>query len=182
MGKVAFLAAGVAVLLSGLPGCEVLLNVGGLTERGLDDAAVAADTSAASPVDGEALEGADAAEASADGPMTPTGPSDASGDEGPDRVADAGLSMVDSTPGDSTAAPEDTGAALDDAQSQDGGLDALDSAASTDGSSVTDGPVVADSQGATYRSCLAIFDAGPASASGTYSIAPGGTPIVVIAT
>ena len=57
MGKVAFLAAGVAVLLSGLPGCEVLLNVGGLTERGLDDAAVAADTSAASPVDGHGSNG-----------------------------------------------------------------------------------------------------------------------------
>jgi hypothetical protein len=179
MGKVAFLAACGAVLLSGLPGCEVLLNVGGLTERGLDDAAVAADTSANSSGDG-ALEGDDAAEASADGPMTPTGPGDASGDEGADRVADAMLSMMDSTPDDSNAAPEDTGAALDDARSQDGGLDAPDSAASTDGRSVTDGPVVdSDSQGATYRSCLAIFDAAPASSSGTYSIAPGGTPIEV---
>ena len=178
MGKLS-LAVGV-VLLSGLSACEGVLNVGGLTERPRDDAPAGSDAMAASLADGDALAAdADATSASADGPMTVTGPGDATEDEGPDGLAEATPSRLDSTLDDSTDAPDAPGTTLTDERGQDGGLDAPDSAPSADGAP-TDGPVVdSDSQAASYRSCLAILEATPASSSGTYLIAPGGTAVEV---
>jgi len=178
MGRVAFAFS--FVLLSGLPGCEVVLGVGGLTERGLDDAGGTRDGSAPGPYDGRALEqDADATATSADGPTTPSGSDDAAEDPGAVREGDATFSSLDSTLDDATAAPGDTGTALRDAPVQDGGLDAPDSAAAADGSP-TDGPVVdADAHGGSYVSCLGIHSATPTSSSGTYVISPSGTPIEV---
>ncbi len=181
MGKMAQSPAFRVVLLLGLPSCEAVLNVGGLTERRLDDAPVAVDATAA-PSDEDALPAdVDTTAAHADGSQILAGPDDVVEDDGPDRATDAVLSTPDSTLDDPTAALNDTSTALAEAPGtetpgQDGGLDA---SASADGN-LSDGPFVdSDSQGAPYLSCLAILEATPTSSSGTYLITPGGTPIEV---
>lgn len=175
MGKIARALSSGLVLLLGLAGCELALNVGGLTERSGDDA-VAGDATTESPADGESAEtDADAAgeEADAglvdvaeDAPLAP--PTDSSP-----------LPMRDGPVADTNGTPDDAGTESTNAPGADGGTDAAHSVSSTDGSP-TDGPVAdSSSPPASYASCLAILQAASTSVSGTYHIAPGGTPLEV---
>jgi hypothetical protein len=185
LGKAAFAAAVSAALLLGLLGCEALLNVGGLSERPLDDGGAEGEVGvsigdASTPVEAEAR----AREGGA--PQTLFESGNEPEDVGPDDAADGAFSAPESaSPAQdadgATFAPDGASVMETDAPVSDGdsGMDASDSAVTNDGSP-TDGPAVdSGPPGTSYASCQAILTASPASASGTYPISPGGSSLDV---
>jgi hypothetical protein len=171
----------VAALLT-LCGCSFFVDLGSLDRAG---AAVGGDDAAGnSPNDLQAQNGNDDGGPGAEEPSIPhyvdrSLPDASLPDASPDAGAWFGTAANDGATSEASLDAEACDAAID-VRPETGVADAAADARVAADSALQDGPAADGGPPATsYASCLAVLDAAPTSASGTYAINPGGTSLTV---